>query len=329
MQTANNPISAKVSVDEEGRRRSNINLTVAVTNETKEKIDVVNVWLQSSDSDSKQLLAWWTDKCETYKLIRGIEKDETQYVKFELQIPPQLQSKQYRYVVYVEALGDVGSRILFPQTLEVLPSDDRGDLGWEIDPPMKRENPLEVEVGQSRLVKVRVQNISDITESYTLECDFNLNWYKIIYPFNRNLLQVNPGDTEEIGLEFNIPKSATSKVYSFTLRLKPNNNDSFEKLFTEIIYLRVKEFYGGQDEGVLLQINPRKVLLSASNGQNYEGIFDLYLKNISNINRSVAIETNFEFQDDLKCKFLRKDRYGRESSQAEPGPGSALYRVQP
>ena len=314
MQTANNPIDARVDVAEEAQRGHPLKLTVKVTNDGQRDTDV-KVWVQSNDPQSEELLAWWRDRHKTDDSV-FVEKQDTKPITLDLSVPEQVDSDLYRYEVFIEASQYDRYRLKLSQNLKILPSENKGLPYWTIEPPMRREKPLEVEVGQSAIAKVRVQNVSDITESFSLECDFNSDWYEIIYPFNRRSLKVNPGDVEEVALKFDIPSSAISKIYSFTVRL---NSYTFSQTFTNIVYLRVNEFYGEQNEGVVLQVNPQKILLprkevdtnnarSDRNKQYHWGEFQLRLENISNIKRHVIIQSDLEFQELLKFEFIKIER---------------------
>ncbi|MBP0003732.1 MAG: hypothetical protein J7642_08430 [Cyanobacteria bacterium SBC] len=314
MQTVNSPIVATVNPIEEKQRGQDFNLGVKVANRGYEKAQV-DVWLspRANDADSEALLEAWSDIDLTLKSIQ-IAPQKSHEFYFEFQIPTHAFAEIYYYDIFVYSPTYKRQQpLVLHQQLRVLASGDDLVPGLTVVPPMPRDRPLELPVSQPTTITVRVENVSKRVDRYFLACDLPEDWYHVVYTNHSNGLLLNPNRSGEINLVLHPPEDITSDlVYSPTLRLSSRVEG---EILTDIIYFKVARFYGRENEGVRLEMNPSKVRLprvearledelmpvndSSSQPQTLQsskhwGKFEVDTINCSNTKRTVFVKTEFE-----------------------------------
>ncbi|WP_144054093.1 COG1470 family protein [Baaleninema simplex] len=273
----------------------------------------ISVWLEPPVNDplSEALIEAWSDMNRTGQATT-LALNQSHEFRFQFRIPPQTVAELYRYDIFVDS-PDFGQQPLkLRQQLRVVTSAEDDVPGLSVMPPMRRENPHKIPAGQPTVIQVQVENSSTLVESYTLECDLNEDWYYVKYPNYNDSLKLNPNRSGHVELVLHPPDSATSDlIYSPTLRLSSNIKG---EVVTDIVYFQIERFYGINNEGISLSLQPQKLHLPRSNdeanessrqpGENRQnstikeklnwGCFEVKLDNCSNTKRSFFIKTLFE-----------------------------------
>lgn len=313
MQVANSPLVATVNPHAEVRRGQQFVLTVTVANYGLQDRSQVYVWLEPPVNDplSEALIEAWSDMNRTGQSTT-LALNQSHEFRFQFRIPPQTVAELYRYDIFVDSPDSGQQPLKLRQQLRVVASAEDDVPGLSVMPPMRRENPHKIPAGQPTVIQVQIENSSNLVESYTLECDLNEDWYHVKYPNYNESLKLNPNRSGHVELVLHPPESATSDIiYSPTLRLSSNIKG---EVVTDIVYFQIERFYGINNEGILLSLQPQKLRLPRRNGEAREalqqpgeyrqaptikeklkwGCFEVKLDNCSNTQRSFFIKTFFE-----------------------------------
>ena len=349
MPTANSFVSVNVNAPREVAREQKFDIEVTVQNQTNRNEDTVQVWIEPKDSASERLILYWatllndSSTNEQYKTQESVslqgKKAET--VRFKgLNIPSAvvLDADFYEYQIVVYSKSGQDRPIFIPCQLKVQPSlvQESRKHQFHLSEVMDSEYPLELEVDPQtgcteHCIEIRVENIFHRVDKLRIACDFNRSWHRIESADGGNSINVNPRRVGSVRLFLTLPQNASSDVvYSPTLRMFSDIKED-QEVCRQIIYFKVKPFYGLDNEGVVVKfVEPRlrlprrreekedqtevqgeqdgkqttKLLKRLQESLDW-GRFNLLLDNHSNRRRYVMLRV--EFSPEFSCKYYVLD----------------------
>ncbi|WP_159789990.1 hypothetical protein [Sodalinema gerasimenkoae] len=276
--TANSFLRVSVKAPKEVSRGKSFQIQVRVQNQGSNDIDTVKVWLgaKRSSPESEKLLKYWVGEGRQISTTAQIERNKTKEINFEnLEVPPATlsQGELYEYQVFVSSVDDLKTPPIFrPGKFQVITSAAEGDRqsNFEVLESMSLEYPLELDVNpQTRRaenrVKIRVENVLQEVENFTLTLDFyNREFYEIEYPEGGKSLRLVSKEFGFVYLVLKLPRGYSSDLLnSPTLRLFSQVEQ--REVCSQILYFKVKPFYGVEGQTVPLTLTSSRLRLPRRN----------------------------------------------------------------
>lgn len=283
----------------------------------------LDLWIAPIDNRSELLWKWCTFSANNPLVLSPYEERE---MTLTFDIPPQANLGLYGYEIIAETRSPVsGQLIRRTQQLQVVRSNDidrETTPHFMVQPATSSTQPLEIAVGETKVVTVQVENCSKRVDRFYLICaDLNPNWVTIQYP-ERNPaipglvtetdgLELNPGETATIQLVLHPPIHAPAGTYFPTLRLL--STIRADLVLLNIAYLKILPY-----DRVTAEIHPSRQRIPET-----EGAFEIYLFNQGNLQREFTIHAQdaehlFEYAPNIDTTRLSPGEQSQLTLTAKP-----------
>ncbi|HIK08258.1 MAG TPA: hypothetical protein IGS40_26850 [Trichormus sp. M33_DOE_039] len=278
---------------------SQFEINITVTNKGAESA-LIDVFI---DDLSPQLIQW----CDAPHQRLALSPNSMGEVLFEFHVPVTAIPSIYNYVIVVDAPMHYpeDTPIRHTAKLQVLPAIETvvrvSDPTFNVIPASSSRSPAPIPPGGMLQLSINVHNRSDRVDRFRLTCsDCHESWYTIRYPEGLetagliipNLgLNLNPGETGQILLQFHPSLGTTAGVYYPTLRLYSANNPDLVLL--DVVYLEILPSY-------LLNA---ELLTVVGRVRRKAGVFEIRLTNAGNTVREVVC-TPVPADEDQVCTYI-------------------------
>ncbi|MBV6622408.1 MAG: hypothetical protein KI793_05540 [Rivularia sp. (in: Bacteria)] len=300
MQTVINPVAVTIS-----SKNNNNDNQVNPGDITSNRIEIKNnnnsdiqidIWLVTIDEKSQPLLHWceFEKKDEINKRLQlplVIKAKEKCDIDLNFRVPPQAQPGLYKYDILIKE-EDNSSKppIRRPQQLRVLRSDitaqSKAKPEFYLEPSSNSEEPLLLKAGESKEIKIKVENKSRRVDTFYLTCpDLDEEWFTVSYPESPFIrpglvretdgLDLNPRQSGECTLILHPPKYIPAGNYFPTVQLISQNNENLVLL--DVVYLKILP-----NASLIVDITPHVQQISGK-----RKCFKLEVSNQGNFDREV------------------------------------------
>jgi hypothetical protein len=291
MKTVSSPlfIEDKPGNSNEVGRGSVAKRQIIVKNTGNTRADV-DIWISATDNKSDSLLSW----CKfSEKNPLSIEAKGSQEVTLNFHVPPHATPDLYNYEIIVEAEAQYPGKIYRrPQQLRVLTSQKDAELvnepAFNIQPVTNSAHPLTMQAGEQLVFTINVENRSKRVDRFYINCpELTNEWYTVHYPEdNLNFpgivresdgLELNPGCTGQITLNFHPPRYTLAGNYFPTINLISTNRGE-DAAQLDVVYLQILA-----DDKLSVQMRPLSRRIPLETGE-----FELEFINQGNIKREIG-----------------------------------------
>ncbi|WP_414579171.1 hypothetical protein [Anabaena sp. CCY 9402-a] len=278
---------------------SRFEIYITVTNKGAESA-LIDVFI---DDLSPQLIQW----CDAPHQRLALSPNSMSEVLFEFNVPVTAIPSIYNYVIVVDAPMHYpeDTPIRHTAKLQVLPAIETvvrvSDPTFNVIPASSSRSPAPIPPGGILQLSVNVHNRSDRVDRFRLTCaDCHESWYTIRYPEGLETagliipnmgLNLNPGETGQILLQFQPPLGATAGIYYPTIRLYSANNPDLVLL--DVVYVEILPAY-------LLNA---ELLTVIGRVRRKGGVFEIRLTNAGNTVREVVC-TAIPADEDKVCTYV-------------------------
>ena len=316
MQTVINPVAVRIFSKNENQVNPGDITSNRIEIKNNNNSDIqIDIWLVTVDEKSQPLLHWCefensNDIDKRLQLPLVIRAKEKCDIDLNFRVPPQAQPGLYKYDILIKE-EDNSSKppIRRPQQLRVLRSDTtaqrKANPEFYLEPSSNSEEPLLLKAGESKEIKVKVENKSRRVDTFYLNCpDLDEEWFTVSYPESPFIrpglvretdgLDLNPRQSGECTLILHPPKYAPAGNYFPTVQFISQNNESLVLL--DVVYLKILP-----NPSLAVEMAPQLKEISGK-----KEFFELKVNNQGNVDREVKFAVdkrddifNYTFDSDL------------------------------